>query len=328
MRKLRPWLLGLFGGMLLSTQVMGGTWTANEFFYKPDVGARGGGEKARYDSGLDRIDARLGKTVWVGDPNYGTTLQSAITAIGANNVILRVPTGTYDIATNLTIPANVSLRPERGAVLSIATGVTLTINGALDAGPYQIFSCTGTGKVVFNVGTAKEIYPEWWLTNIPPGTIDMSAALQAAFNAAKACKIPVLLSNTYLINTGISLTSGWTNLRIINRGIIKAGAAIQMIDLDGVGWYGQLELQLDGNHIATGGLRIGASQTSASSSGWSYKPWDITIYNVNGDGFAANWCENVAFTNIDINYCNGSGLKPRNCQQWVFTKAWLLKNDG
>jgi hypothetical protein len=155
-------LLTLIG---LAGKGISGTWTANNFLYKPATGARGEAQKNLFDSGLDRIDARLGKEVWVRDPNYGQSLQSAIAAIGYAQRILRVPSGTYNITSDLTVPANITLKPERGTLFLVATGKTLTINGPFQAGPYQVFSCTGTGKVVFGAGAVKEVYPEWWGTH-------------------------------------------------------------------------------------------------------------------------------------------------------------------
>jgi hypothetical protein len=146
----------------LITEARAGSWTAHEFIYKPALGAKGATEKNTFDSGLDRMDARLGKQIWVGDPNYGTTFQNAITAIGSNSAILRIPAGTHSIAADLTVPANITLRPERGAVFAIATTITLTINGGLQAGLDQIFSCSGTGKVIFGPGAVKVAYPQWW----------------------------------------------------------------------------------------------------------------------------------------------------------------------
>ena len=177
----RPKLWFLF---LVLAICFNGTWTTNEFGYKPSLGARGTTEKGYFDSGLDRIDTRLGKVVWVGDPKYGTTVQTALTAIGTTNpTVLRVPVGTWAITADLPVPANVTLKPERGAILTISTTKTLTINGPLEAGPYQIFSCAGSGKVLFGSGTVKEVYPEWWATNTTPGTTDMQPAIQAALNS-------------------------------------------------------------------------------------------------------------------------------------------------
>jgi hypothetical protein len=202
------WLIALPG------QALGGNWTGNQFHYKPGVGARGAEEKGRFDTGLDRVDARLGKEIWVGDPNYGTTLQGAITAIGSNTVILRVPAGTHTIAADLTIPANVTLKPERGAILSIDTTKTLTLNGGIEAGLYQIFSCAGTGKVVFASGAVKEVYPHWWGA-VGNDSVDCSPAFQAAFNT----QIPVTLADgVYKITNTIYLNSTDPNFQYVLRG--------------------------------------------------------------------------------------------------------------
>ena len=209
---------------VISSQAWGGTWSPNNFLYKPSLGARGAAEKASFDGGLDRLDARLGKETWVGDPNYGTTFSTVVTAIGANNVILRIPAGTHSIAANLTVPANITLKPERGATLAIADGKTLTINGGLEAGPYQIFSCAGTGKVEFGPGSIKEAYPEWWGA-VADGATDCSAAIQAAVRAVGAvdnsCGTVSFGSGTYVIdNTTIYLdtTSFKVNYRLKGSG--------------------------------------------------------------------------------------------------------------
>ena len=86
--------------------------------------------------------------------------------------------GTYTVSTNKTVTTH--LNPPKGIIYSIATGVTLTITGVFDAGLYQVFSCDGTGKVVFGAGSVLEIYPQWWTANVAPGTTDMTAAFQAA----------------------------------------------------------------------------------------------------------------------------------------------------
>jgi hypothetical protein len=116
---LRFWLLTLLGAFLLATSAFGGAWTTNQFAYKPALGARGEAEKAVFDSGLDRVDARLGKEYWVGDPALGATLQDAVTALGGTTAVLRLPAGTHAIDDALNVPANITLAPERGAVISI-----------------------------------------------------------------------------------------------------------------------------------------------------------------------------------------------------------------
>jgi len=171
--------LAVIGITFLAIPALAGTWTSNNFIYKPSAGARGEGEKQTFDSGLDRVDARLAKEIWVGDPGYGTTLQDAVTALGANQAILKVPRGTWSCNANFTVPANVALRFEQGGMVNIASGVTLTINGGLEAGMYQIFACAGPGKVAFGTGAVRAVFPEWWGVTGAGDEVAINAALNA-----------------------------------------------------------------------------------------------------------------------------------------------------
>jgi hypothetical protein len=202
-------LLALVSTLFLVTQVMAGAWTPNNFLYKPATGARSDDEIARFDSGLDRVDSRLANEKWLNDPPYSGDLGTAIAAIGSAKTVLSIPAGNWPITANLTVPANLTLKFTHGALLTIATGKTLTINGPLcDASPYQIFSCTGTGKVLFGAGAVKEIYPEWWATNTTPGATNMTAAIRAAANSILAPGGVVRFSSTlYLISDEVAVTS-------------------------------------------------------------------------------------------------------------------------
>jgi hypothetical protein len=79
-----------------------------------------------------------------GPPHQGT-LEKALAAIGARNRTLVLTPGLWKIVRPLTIPGNITLKVESGAVLEVAPEVGLTIAGGLDAGLYPIFS--GAGKV-------------------------------------------------------------------------------------------------------------------------------------------------------------------------------------
>jgi hypothetical protein len=173
-----------------------GTWTPNNFLYEPSLGAKGEIEKNLFDTGLERVDKRLGYEIWVGDPKYGSTLQAAVTAIGGNQAVLRIPAGTWSIGDNLTIPANVTLKPERGAILIVATTKTLAINGPLDAGLYPIFSLIGTGKVTFTRSSVTYVYPEWFGA-VGNGTTDDTAALNNTVTATPTGGV-IRLTGTYV----------------------------------------------------------------------------------------------------------------------------------
>jgi len=66
--------------------------------------------------------------------------------------------GTYTISTSFEIPSNINLRMNNGAILDIVTGVTVTISGTFEAGLFQVFDWTGTGKVM----GLNRIHVEWF----------------------------------------------------------------------------------------------------------------------------------------------------------------------
>lgn len=192
-------LLALLSTLFLVVQVMAGTWTTNNFLYKPAIGARGDDEKAKFDSGLNRVDSRLANEKWLNDTLYNGNLGTAITSIGSAKTVLSIPAGNWPIAADLTVPANLTLKFAHGALLSIATGKTLTINGPLDAGRYQIFSWNGTGKVVFGTATPR-VKAQWWGIS---STVDSAAAVSAAL-AALSNGVVDLGSDTILINSQVN----------------------------------------------------------------------------------------------------------------------------
>lgn len=111
------------------------------------------------------------------------TIQSAINALPVGGGTVVLPPATYSVATNLTIPATVELDFLKGAVLNIASGVTVTYLGDLEAGRYQIFS--GSGTVTFNQNAyGFAFYPEWWGA-VADNTTESSAALNACIAAAE-----------------------------------------------------------------------------------------------------------------------------------------------
>jgi len=108
---------------------------------------------------------------WKGNKSWQTTpyvdvrdyasFSVAIDAIGASEKTLLIP-NEQAVAADKTVPANVTLKFLQGGSLNIATTKTVTINGHVEAGPYQIFKWAGTGAVALGASAVKEIYPEWW----------------------------------------------------------------------------------------------------------------------------------------------------------------------
>lgn len=245
------WGLMLILALSGALPAWGGSPTANDWLYLPGIGARGTAEKDLFDAGLGRLDARLAKEIWVGDPNYGPTFQEALTTIDSTPAILRVPAGTYNIDANLPIPANITIKPERGAIFAIATDQTLTINGSIDAGPWQIFSCADTGAVSLGAGAAKEVCPEWWGIDGTADQTEINAAIAACPTGAA-----VALSRTYATTGTVTLGTGSV--------LISRGAKID-------GNYGGILVSMGHKSKILGHLEIDGNGV-ASSVGIQYGP--------------------------------------------------------
>jgi len=115
--------------------------------------------------------------------NYAS-LPAAVAAIGSTRATLRHGTD-LTLSADLTIPANIELQQYNGAIITIASTKTLTINGPFSAGISQVFA--GSGAVV----GLKEARPEWFGTG--------ATALAKAFASAMTGNI-ILTSGDYSID--------------------------------------------------------------------------------------------------------------------------------
>ena len=260
-------LLALMGAVILVTQVAAEPWTSNNFFYKPSLGARGAEEKAKFDSGLDRVDARLGNEKWLNDTAYGGNLQTAIATIGSTRTILSIPSGTWSISADTIVPANIALKLTQGAVLSIGNAVTLTINGPLEAGLHQIFSWAGTGKVVFGKGVVKEVYPHWWGAK-GDGLVDDAATINAANTAIEPGGTVFFPAGAYLTGSQLikSSSTRWIGAKNSSQVSVDGGVILQLgyngtlIEINASPLYGEYggiqDISLQGNGSYANGVGI------------------------------------------------------------------------
>jgi len=120
------------------------------------------------------------------------TLKNLVDEIGTGEqaTIIFAHTGagdttTYTLTTNETVPSNIGIWMEHGAILDGAG--TLTINGPFEAGLYQVFGSSIT--VIFGAGAVKEVYPQWRGAKGDDSTND-TAALQWAVDAYPEVYIP------------------------------------------------------------------------------------------------------------------------------------------
>lgn len=133
-------------------------------------------------------------------------LAAAVTAIGSTACTLIIDSN-QSVAADLTIPATLKLKVDKGAIITVATGQTLTINGPFEAGLYQVFSLTGTGAVAFGK-LVHSVYPEWWgATASTYSDTTYEAGNVAAFNAALSCgcKNVKVSQGVFRFNSGLTM---------------------------------------------------------------------------------------------------------------------------
>jgi parallel beta-helix repeat protein len=95
----------------------------------------------------------------------GKDLKQAISLIGNQARTLCLAAGVWKIDANLTIPPNIALKIDRGAILAVSPGVTLSMNGPLADCTYQIFNDHNSSLakgVKFDPGAVTFVRPEWW----------------------------------------------------------------------------------------------------------------------------------------------------------------------
>ena len=90
------------------------------------------------------------------------TLQAAKAAIGSDNRRLYLARGDWPVTSNFTLGSNITVVMEQGGKFTIPNGVTLTIQGPIEAGPYQIFSWTNTGAVNVSASPTADIPAMWF----------------------------------------------------------------------------------------------------------------------------------------------------------------------
>jgi hypothetical protein len=223
MRKFAALILGLVLSAVFTLPAWAGTMTSNKFLYKPNLGARGAIDKKDFDAGLDRLDARLAKEIWLGDPNYGPTIQDAITAIGSSQVILRIPAGAHVVTSQFISPANITIKFEDGAYLDLTGLLDAPIEAWTRANPSQV-TITGHGLSngtyvrFYNVRqyatSGSTCYRDWnYFDNylyqatstgantftVPADTSTYHAAYDSATDPGRVC-VPIIIKGQVIAN--------------------------------------------------------------------------------------------------------------------------------
>lgn len=161
----------------------------------------------------------------VGDGSTNDT--AAIQAALATGCTVLFPSSTYLISSTVTFTGGFLF--EKNALLKIATGATVTLNGSVQAGLYQIFDQTGTpGKILFALNSVTEIYPQWWGA-VVDGTTDDQSPMQACINSALASSVKVAFSGHLYITSPLKINNtnvpNWIIFEITGQ---LSGSAVSM----------------------------------------------------------------------------------------------------
>jgi hypothetical protein len=93
--------------------------------------------------------------------DFNNDFATAVSEIGASPVTL-VVSQDVTVDADVTLPVNIEVSVINGALITVNAGVTLTINGALNAPMRQVFTYTGSGASVLFGRGIKMVIPQWW----------------------------------------------------------------------------------------------------------------------------------------------------------------------
>ena len=208
------------------------------------------------------------------DNTGATNCASAFAAANSAAPNILIPSGTYLVSSNVTFTKNVTILA--GAVLNIATGVTVTFNAGMQADRYQIFNITGTGAVVFDEEYLTVGYPEWWGAVADNNTVDCSTAINRCIVACPTTQLGVgyyfISSTVKLQKTGRALVGhayGYGTDATYMTTIVTQSPTITLVQLGPDSDPGVINNYLQGVSISNFSLgrTVGPSSTSGSGLG-------------------------------------------------------------
>jgi hypothetical protein len=158
-------------------------------------------------------------------PANVTAFQSAVTACSSNACTIGV-NANMTFSTNYSVPSNVTLAFANGAQLQPNTGITVTVNGPIQAGPTQIFGGAGTVALGSLVPSAPV---QWWgavadSNHIGSTGTNSTTAFQACLNDVangSECFVP---AGDYKITGTLSITRSGVALRGVSSPVTFAPA--------------------------------------------------------------------------------------------------------
>lgn len=236
--------------------------------------------------------------------------------------------GVVRIGSNMTIPANVTLKFMGGGYLAPDVGVTITMDAKLKANRSKIFG--GGGTISFVTSKTSKFFPEWWgavadWNYAADAGTDSTAAMTAAVNAAYPVSgIISLTSQAYgIANLPLPLSDGLVDHEVNFTG--TNGSKLVQTATNGTDFLPAPSIVYGGRpryrfiHLAIWGPDGHAAPSTYSGDGFSLTgtsaPYvefeDVDVfyfYGVGKYGVRLNNMEECLFRNLHIKYCDGGML--------------------
>jgi hypothetical protein len=201
-----------------------------------------------YDE-LNQISRFTFDVDWYRDVRDYSSFETAIDAIGSDNVELLISKPCVLTRSNIVVPSNISLRVIPGYyLLDNGNNINLTINGNIFDSKQKIFDFNGSGSLTFgkNVQRSNVL----WATGDPDGSTNNSTEFQRIITASAGIKtlIPKTINNYRIKNitipsNSILIGSGRPILKLVD----SSGNNDHMLkNTDGVNIIIR-DLELDGN---------------------------------------------------------------------------------
>jgi hypothetical protein len=240
----------------------------------------------------------------------GRSLKDLVDEIGTSRsatIVLRhgVDSGsgnttTYTLTTSETVPSNITLKVENGAIIDGAG--TLTINGPFEAGLYQCFGSSVT--VAFGSGSVSEVYPEWWDVDGTADEVQINAAINSLPTTGNSPGgVVKLANNEYIIAAPIDLQSYVTLEGLGQRAtVIQNNGSTNSIDIDGanvsgtyITWATVKRLRIKGTASAAYGIYLDDFEHILIE--------EVSVYNHGSDGIRATKSVDTRADQLTINFC-------------------------
>ncbi len=214
------------GGFTVRFNATPGTYSDDGGSYTGTVFIPSGGDGT---IGIVRDFVGPASTDYFGSQGDGSADDRAAFVLSDTAGSFLVTAGTYSIQSDITITNDIVFAPD--AILKPASGITITINGAIDSGEYQIFDISAGGIILTR--NVDAVYLAWFGLDGADDSSALNAAIAASESSSSDRYAPVILPpgdiyvNEIAWNNNTSLIGAEVgNSRLLYNGSGGAGSAI------------------------------------------------------------------------------------------------------